>query len=320
MEEWRADLDREITTMMPFANEATGAHFADRSRSGPGVYRNQGRRAASMLKDAYLSDRDLVAHRRMLPPVKLSPEGLHGVRPGTTGIPEHLYGCPIRVEYIDLPSQADVTAAWGEVMAVVDRLRAEQPECIERVARDIGYIGLAAWAVPVAEELHRQFGDLVEVRVGWLFRYPPDRQPPQPPITREVPDLLDAGETVAELDGPAVVSSGHTLRHGLLLHNLSDRELGVSTNGQLTADVVDPENGDVVGGYFGVQQRPLISFRAAPGQTVRIPLLIGTESSTLRLGYAVPPGHWGLQVTLALVHPVGGSHRRTPILPLTITA
>jgi len=95
---------------------------------------------------------------------------------------------------------------------------------------------------------------------------------------------------VAELAGPAVVSSGHTLWHGLLLRNLTGRELQIATNGQVTAIVVDPHTGEVVGGFAGFQNRPLIIFRVAPGQTEQIPLLIGTASSTPRLGYAIPPG------------------------------
>jgi hypothetical protein len=56
-----------------------------------------------------------------------------------------------------------------------------------------------------------------------------------------------------------------------------------------------------------------------------IPLLIGTASFTDGLGYAVPPGNWGLQATLALVpdpRPESGERllRRTQVLPLTVTA
>ena len=55
--------------------------------------------------------------------------------------------------------------------------------------------------------------------------------------------------------------------------------------------------------------------------TEQTPLLIGTASSTPRLGYTIPPGHWGIQVTLTLGRPPRDSpRRRTPVLPLTITA
>jgi hypothetical protein len=65
---------------------------------------------------------------------------------------------------------------------------------------------------------------------------------------------------------------------------------------------------------------PLIMFRVAPGNTERIPLLIGTASFRPDLGYTVPPGSWGIQVPLDLEwDPYTRERRRTPVLPLTIT-
>jgi hypothetical protein len=320
MEEWRASLEREITGRMPFPSEAAEADDTDRRWNGPGIYGDAGRRAASTLRAEYLHDQDL-AYAWGTPALWLSPEGLHvRVRSATTGIPEHLYGCPITVEYVDPTPPANWPALWTQLGPIIARLNTEQPLCVPSWGGES--VGLAAWAVPVAEELHRQFGDQVELTVGRL-RYPPDRQPPPPPMSRGLPRLFDPGETEVELDGPAVVSSGHTLCHGLRLRNLGDRDLEVATNGRVTADVVDPGTGEVVGGYAGLALAVGRMFTAAPGQTTRIPLLIDTASSTLRLGYAVPPGHWGLQVTLTL----GGWGspgspallRRTPILALTIT-
>ena len=118
-----------------------------------------------------------------------------------------------------------------------------------------------------------------------------------------------------------MVGSGHNLLHGLLLRNITGRELQLATNGQVTAAVVDPHTGEVVGGFSGLENRPLIMFTVAPGQTGRIPLLIGTASCTPRLGYAIPPGDWGIYATLTLGSPLRDSpRRRTPVLPVTITA
>lgn len=117
-----------------------------------------------------------------------------------------------------------------------------------------------------------------------------------------------------------MVSSGHTLRHGLLLHNRTATELQIATNGQLTAQVVDPGTGQVVGGYSGAQFLPRVVFRVAPGHSGRIPLLIGTASTASRLGYSIPAGSWGIQATLTLgPQPRISPRRRTPVLPLTIT-
>ncbi len=222
-------------------------------------------------------------------------------------------------------------AAWDELKVVLVRLREEQPGVLlmyPTLELDPGRvpsappfgIGLAPWAAATAAELHRQFGDDVELTVGAL-PYPPGPEPRPRPVTTPLPGLLDSREITVELDGPAVVRSGHTLRHSLLVRNLSGRELQIATNGQVTAAVVDPQTGEVVGGFSGAQALPLVIFRVAAGATGPIPLLIGTASSTPRLGYVVPAGEWGIQATLTLgPHPRDSPSRRTPILPLTITA
>ena len=217
---------------------------------------------------------------------------------------------------------------WDELRVILTRLRNERPGDLlgfpdpsHREGQPPPYqITLAPTAVTVAEDLHARFGDSVELTVGAL-PYPPGRPPRWPHVTERPAELLSPQQATAELDGPAVVRSGHTLRHGLLLRNHSGDHLKIPTNGQLTTAVVDPATGEVVGGFAGAQALPLITYRVAPGQTERIPLLTGTASFTPRLGYTVPPGSWGIQATLILGRGSHDSpHRRTPVLPLTITA
>lgn len=220
--------------------------------------------------------------------------------------------------------------AWDELKVVLVRLREEQPDVLlgyPTLELDPGrappvppfLIGLAPWAAATAGELHRQFGDDVKLTVGGL-PYPPEPRPRSRPTAIPLPGLLDSREVIAELDGPAVVRSGHTVRHSMLVRNLSGRGLQIATNGSVTAAVVDPQTGEVVGGFSGWQTAPLVIFRVAAGATEPIPLLIGTASCTPRLGYVVPAGEWGIQATLTLgPHPSDSPRRRTPILPLTIT-
>jgi hypothetical protein len=160
----------------------------------------------------------------------------------------------------------------------------------------------------------------VDLTVGAL-PYPPGRPQPRRPAAGPPPDLLDPRQIAAGLDGPATVRSGRTLRHGLLLCNRTGDDLQIATNGHLTTVIVDPATGEIVGGYTGAQQQPLIIFRIAPGRTRPVPLLTGTASFIPRLGYAVPAGHWGIQATLTLEPgPRGSPRKRTPVFPLTITA
>jgi hypothetical protein len=233
--------------------------------------------------------------------------------------------------------------AWAELVPVIARLRAEQPGALQGFPDPSSdhhqppfILVLAPWAVETARDLHGQFGDRVVLTVGAL-PYPPGRAPagPADPSLRR-PDrsrsslLLDPAEVEVELDGPAVVRSGHMLRHGLLLRNRSGPQIAIATNGHVTAVVIDPADGEVAGGLPGPQTLALRMFRVAPAQTERIPLLIGTASLRPELGYAVPAGEWGLQADLTFGAPSPGSspgsspgggqvQRRTPVLPLTVT-
>jgi hypothetical protein len=220
-------------------------------------------------------------------------------------------------------------ALWDDVRRVIVRLTDEQPSPL-RQWPDPSYnehrppfrIHLEAWALSTAVDLLDQFGDDVDLTVGAL-PFPPSRlREPRPEVVQRA-DQLDPQLATAELDGPAVVRSGDTLQHGLLLHNLSSDEIHLATNGQLTADVVNPETEQVVGGFAGAQLLRGVMFYITPGETERIPLLVGTESFLPDLGYTVPAGQWGLQTTLRFASDPTGSQDsvdwRTPVLPLTIT-
>jgi hypothetical protein len=220
---------------------------------------------------------------------------------------------------------------WDDLRPILTLLRDEQggtllefPDPRYEEGQPPPYrITLAPTAVAVAEDLHRRFGDSVRLTVGRL-PYPPGRQPDHPldDLIRQPPgELLGPREAEVRLEGPAAVRSGETLRHSLLVHNLTGRMLPIATNGNVTAVVVDPQTGQVVGGFAGAQTMPLIMFQVAPGTTERIPLLIGTASFRPDLGYTVPPGSWGIQIPLDLEwDPYTRERRRTPVLPLTITA
>jgi hypothetical protein len=179
---------------------------------------------------------------------------------------------------------------WDELRVILTRLRDQQPDDLQGFpdpSRPEGQpppyqITLAPTAVAVAEDLYTRFGGDVELTVGAL-PYPPGRPARWRPITEPQADLLSPHQATVELDHPAIVRSGHTLRHALLLQNRSGDNLRIATtNGQLTTAVVDPVTGAVVGGFAGAQALPLITYRVAPGQTEPIPLLTGTAKAWLR--------------------------------------
>jgi hypothetical protein len=212
---------------------------------------------------------------------------------------------------------------WDELKLVLARLASTDPEPLTSWPdpdHDDGRqppftIELEPWAIDAARELHAQFGTDVRLMVG-AMRYPDCLLPAPPPASPAVPEL-DPAQISVSLDGPLSVRSGAMAHHGLLVGNLGARDVVVGTTGELIAEVVDPATGEVVGGYAGALRLMLATFTVAPGAAKRIPLLVATASLVPDLGYAVPPGDWGVQATL---DPAGGSAVRTPPLPVTVTA
>jgi hypothetical protein len=103
----------------------------------------------------------------------------------------------------------------------------------------------------------------------------------------------------------------------------------ICTNGQVTAQVVDPRTRAVVGGFAGGQILPGVYFRAAPGETVVVPVLVGTASFLPDVGYAIPAGEWAIQVVLELADDSGEGWQRSLTerrrlrsrpLPITVTS
>src|SRR5258708_25344232 len=184
---------------------------------------------------------------------------------------------------------------WDDLKRVIARLSNEQPAPLlgyRDPGRDGGRqppfaIHLAPWAAATAADVFDQFGGDVHLTVGALPFPPGAAHEPRPALRRRA-DPLDPGQAAAELDGPAVVRSGHTLRHGLLVRNRSSDEIKGATNGAGTPVVVEPAPEQGVGWLAGAQTLPLVVFAVAPGATERIPLLIVPASFEPELSYTGP--------------------------------
>jgi hypothetical protein len=219
-------------------------------------------------------------------------------------------------------------SSWDNLKVVLAGLRVDNPEALRMYPMpevDEGRIPpfriyLAAWATDVAADLHARFGADVDLTVGSLpFPDPTRNADATVRNTRlvERAPLLPADEIDVWVEHDLEVKSGQDLRGELGVGNKGSTEILVTTNGQVTARVIDPETNEVAGGFSGAQILPAIPFRIAPGGSTSIPLLIGTSSSLPRLGYVIPPGQWAIEVDLDL-H--GRGKFRTPLLPISVVA
>jgi hypothetical protein len=181
-------------------------------------------------------------------------------------------------------------------------------------------VAIRAGRQDLAQQLLESFGDAVELRVGFL-RYPEPALGDSDSRRRSTPEreqlsLLPPEVTVSVDDGLEVRSGDH-LSNILHVSNGGTDEIVIMTNGNVTARIVDPKTGDVVGAYEFAQTAVGIPFRVPPHGSVDVPLLVGTASTNSHLGYCVPPGHWAIDVSLNLV---GRGDFRSPLLPIDVVA
>jgi hypothetical protein len=71
---------------------------------------------------------------------------------------------------------------------------------------------------------------------------------------------------------------------GLLVTDLTARDLLIDSSGALVAQVIDPATRALVGGYSGPVFAVIKTFIVAPRETAAIPLLAGTDSFIPELG------------------------------------
>jgi hypothetical protein len=213
----------------------------------------------------------------------------------------------------------DVTT-WDELKLLLAELAADETEPLRAYPMpsvDEGrtppfQISLAAWAVDVAIELDSRFGNDVVLTVGALHF--PSRTLRHTPASPSEDPLIGSDEAEVSLASDGEVRTGRDLITELRIRNQALTRLELRTNGRLTAWVLDPTSRVVVGGYAGAQRVPLRIFEVDSGETILVPLLVGTASFDPTLGYAVPPGRWAMEAVLNF----GVHKRRTPLLPLFV--
>jgi hypothetical protein len=172
------------------------------------------------------------------------------------------------------------------------------------------HISLAAWAVDIAADLHKQFGDDVDLHVG--FQDYPSGAIRGPDTTNVRPRLLPDEIEVSIEDG-IEIKSGHDASIEMHLANHGPEQIVLHN---VVAQVIDPETHRVIGAFAGALAAVRINYRVEPGKTVSIPILLGTASLDSRLGYAIPPGRWPIQVTFYVENQ---ERYRTPTVLITVT-
>lgn len=175
------------------------------------------------------------------------------------------------------------------------------------------HIQLAAWATDIAATLNAKYRSLLDLYVG-AMTFPARRLW----VSEDLPQLRGASAKPAGLEveatTPLSVRTGRYAHEDVLVTNRTAHEQVLITNGSLTSAVTDG-SGSIVGLYVGPHNARRVELAIEPHQSRTVPVLIGTASIVPDLGYAVPPGQWGLVIAL---HTPSGNLLSAP-LDITIT-
>jgi hypothetical protein len=211
-------------------------------------------------------------------------------------------------------------AGWQSLRVDLRRLREESPGALvvwpnpDGERREPPFcIQLAAWATDIAATLNAEYGSLLDLQVG-AMTFPAK----QLWASEDLPQLRGAPAESAGLEvealSPLSIRTGRSTHEDVLVTNRTAHEQVLLTHGALTSGVAD-RSGGIVGLYVGPINARRVGFAIESHQSRAVPVLIGTASMVPDLGYAVPPGQWGLVIAL---HTDSGNMLSTP-LDITIT-
>lgn len=207
-----------------------------------------------------------------------------------------LVGHPDRLEVLAVPAS----------VAEIERIRAaimEDPgfdasSPLRQLGPGFGTVRvrLASFAEEQARRLVDRYGAAVEVWVG-AFPYPMDREGPVRARELPSPPSLEVEGLEAHIDlDVGTLEPGAGGEGRVVLANRGSGRIELDTTQPLSATLVDPATGRVVGGFVGGVAGTGLRVDLAPGQETAIRLLIGSDSLDPALGYVVPPGSYRLRV------------------------
>lgn len=172
----------------------------------------------------------------------------------------------------------------------------------------------------LANELVETFGASVRVSLGW-FPFPmPDPLPPSACGSRPDDPL-----TISELDvtidplGAALGADTSRESYEVRLRNTGAERVSLF-GGAAVGWLVDPSNGQTVGGFYGGIAAVGYPVDLAPGDETTIPLLVGVTSCNPELGYAVPTGRYELIAAVPISEPQSGHLMSEPLTVDVVTS
>lgn len=218
---------------------------------------------------------------------------------------------------VDVVAVSHTAAELREVCDEVLEIFGDGDHVLERVgvgARTV-HIGLRADGVPVAHELLRRYGDVVEVTVG-RRPYPPSSPPgPRAPRARKRQYGPTATADRPDLELTAVLETRHVrpgqdFRGRVQVRNIGPLPATLSSDEPLEAIVLD-QHGRLAGTSTGANAGTGIERTLRSGEVTDIAFYGGTAGYA---GYTTPPGEY--RVVVPVPDHTSWGRLLTPPIPL----
>jgi hypothetical protein len=195
--------------------------------------------------------------------------------------------------------------------SIADRFAAAPGRPLESigVGRNAVVVRLKPNAVPIAEELSRDFGSMVEITVGFKA-FPEGTYRVSLPPALQAHGSLPTIRATCELDA-ARLHGGDAVTGKVAMQNIgySDIEVSASAN---AGWLCRPGTLQVVGGYSGLIADAGHEFHISPGGSETLNFVAGSASCEPGAGYVVEPGRYEVIVPVDLA--VGGGQGAARIL------
>jgi len=226
---------------------------------------------------------------------------------------------------VEFRAVARTAADLDQLRVRLDEVLAEHPGSMHSWGTGVRTLDvhLRSTAGDLAERLHAEFGDVLEIRLG-AHLYPLDTGgrwvplEPGPVGTVSVPGLR-----ATPVLGSSAVRAGEFLRGVVELYNDGQSEIQLETGQPLTGHLLHPDGtlaGRTSGGIRGTGRR----IGLTPGHAAEVRFLAGTDSRDPADGATLPPGDYLLVVVLP-VYDLNGERIDdgrlvTSPVPITVSA
>jgi hypothetical protein len=152
------------------------------------------------------------------------------------------------------------------------------------------WVWLRSGCADLAADLHREFGDQVDLRVG-LLPFPLSRCSDDAPVAGDVPPA-PSWLGVRPVQPVLIGRHRDSVLVPVRLSNRSAHDVVIVIGQTAVGHLLDPQTLQIAGGPAGVTNLMALVHEVPAGGCVEVSAMFGPASARTRWGYQLPAGRW----------------------------